>query len=227
VNLTGSALKILHVFDHSVPRPSGYARRSIALLEAQRRLGWHTLQLTSPHHDMPGPTYEEVAGFAFHRTAPVAKTLERAPVLRDIARIHLTARRIRHIASYQKPDLIHAHAPALNAIAATWAGKKLGIPTVYEFSFSEDVASDRAGSLHDRARRLLETYACGKADAIVSIRESLFAGLIARTIPGLPNALLASEPGTDGETQAYLAAYSRALGRPVTAIPTTFRSAVA
>jgi hypothetical protein len=62
--MTGSALKVLHVFDHSVPLMSGYSMRSLALLEAQRRMGWETVHLTTPKHYMAGPTYEEVDGFA-------------------------------------------------------------------------------------------------------------------------------------------------------------------
>ncbi|HXR86991.1 MAG TPA: TIGR04063 family PEP-CTERM/XrtA system glycosyltransferase [Stellaceae bacterium] len=186
--MTGSALKILHVFDHSVPLASGYARRSLALLAAQRRLGWETVHLTTPRHDMPGPTYEEVEGLAFQRTAPVADSLARCPGLGEIALIRATARRIRHIASYEKPDLIHAHSPAPGAIAAAWAGKKLGIPTVYEIrAFSEDAGvangSDTEGSWRYRAMRFVDEHACRKADAIVALSEGLRADLAARGIP--------------------------------------------
>jgi len=183
----GSALKILHVFDHSVPLMSGYSMRGLALLEAQHRLGWETVHLTAPMHTMAGPTYEEVDGFAFHRTAPVAPSLARWAGLNEIALMRATARRIRHIASYEKPDIIHAHSPALNAIAATWAGKKLGIPTVYEVRvFSEDAAvghgADSEGSLRYRAARLLDEHAFRKADAIVTICEGLRADIVARGI---------------------------------------------
>lgn len=161
--------------------------RSLALLEAQHRLGWETVHLTTPKHTMPGPTYEEVDGFAFHRTAPVSSSLARWPGLNEIALIRATARRIRHIASYEKPDLIHAHSPALSAIAATRTGKKLGIPTVYEIrAFSEDVAvgegADTEGSLRYRAARRLDEHAFRKADAIVTICDGLRADIAARGI---------------------------------------------
>ncbi len=185
--LTGSALKVLHVFDHSVPLMSGYSMRSLALLEAQRRMGWETVHLTTPKHYMAGPTYEEVDGFAFHRTAPVANSFARWPGLGEIALMRATARRIRHIASYEKPDIIHAHSPTLNAIAAAWAGKKLGIPTVYEIrAFWEDAAvgngADTEGSLRYRATRKLDEHAFRKADAIVTICEGLRADIAARGI---------------------------------------------
>ena len=36
-------MKILHVLDHSVPLHSGYAFRTLSILEQQRRLGWETI----------------------------------------------------------------------------------------------------------------------------------------------------------------------------------------
>src|SRR5579884_4066642 len=109
LTMSGSVLKVLHVFDHSVPLMSGYSMRSLALLEAQRRMGWETVHLTTPKHYMPGPTLEEADGYRFHRTAPVAPALARWPGVSEAALVRATAERIRWIASYEKPDLIHAH----------------------------------------------------------------------------------------------------------------------
>ena len=39
-------LRILHVFDHSLPLHSGYSFRSLAILREQRALGW---QKTEEH----------------------------------------------------------------------------------------------------------------------------------------------------------------------------------
>ncbi|HVA11977.1 MAG TPA: TIGR04063 family PEP-CTERM/XrtA system glycosyltransferase [Stellaceae bacterium] len=186
--MTGSALKILHVFDHSVPLMSGYSMRSLALLAAQRRMGWKTVHLTTPKHSMAGPTFEEVDGHRFHRTAPVPAYLARLPGIGEAALIRATAKRVRWIASYEKPDIIHAHSPALNAIAATTAGRKLGIPVVYEVrAFWEDAAvgngADTEGSWRYRATRALEDSAFRRADAIVAICEGLRADIAARGMP--------------------------------------------
>jgi PEP-CTERM/exosortase A-associated glycosyltransferase len=186
--VTGSALKILHVFDHSLPLMSGYSMRSLAIVAAQRRMGWETIHLTTPKHCMPGPTFEEIDGHRFHRTAPVAPWLARWPGVGELALIRATAKRIRHIASYEKPDLIHAHSPGLNAIAAISAAKKLGIPTVYEVrAFWEDAAvgngADSEGSWRYRATRALDARAFREADAIVTICEGLRADIAARGIP--------------------------------------------
>jgi PEP-CTERM/exosortase A-associated glycosyltransferase len=167
---------------------SGYSMRSLALIEAQHRMGWETVHLTTPKHSMAGPTFEEVDGHRFHRTAPVPNYLARWPGLGEAALIRATAERIRWIASYEKPDLIHAHSPALNAIAAARAGKKLGIPTVYEVrAFWEDAAvgngTDTEDSLRYRATRALDQIAFRKADAIVAICEGLRADIAARGTP--------------------------------------------
>ena len=41
-------MRILHVLDHSLPLQSGYAFRTAAILREQRRLGWVTMQMTTP-----------------------------------------------------------------------------------------------------------------------------------------------------------------------------------
>ena len=186
--MAGSALKVLHVFDHSVPLMSGYTTRSLALLEAQHRMGWETVHLTTPKHTMAGPTFEEVDGHRFHRTAPVTPMLARWPGLNEAALISATAKRIRWIASYEKPDIIHAHSPGLNAIAAVKAGKKLGIPTVYEVrALWEDAAVGNGTgsdtSLRYRATRAMDNLAFRKADAIVTICEGLRADIASRGTP--------------------------------------------
>jgi glycogen(starch) synthase len=204
--VTGSALKILHVFDHSLPLMSGYSMRSLALIEAQRRMGWETVHLTTPKHYMPGPTVEEIDGLRFHRTAPVANSLARWPGIGEAAMIRATAERIRWIASYEKPDLIHAHSPALNAIAAARAGKKLSIPTVYEVrAFWEDAAvgngTDTEGSLRYKATRFLDNIAFRRADAIVTICEGLRADIAARGAPAEKISVVPN--GVDAEAFAY------------------------
>ena len=67
----------------------------------------------------------------------------------------------RRVAERTRPDLLHAHSPCLNGIAALQAGRKLGIPVVYEMRASwEDAAVDHGttqeGSLRYRLSRALE-----------------------------------------------------------------------
>ena len=57
-------VRILHVLDHSIPLQSGYTFRSRAILQEQRALGWETLQLTGPKHNLGKtlPAMEQVDG---------------------------------------------------------------------------------------------------------------------------------------------------------------------
>ena len=62
-----------------------------------------------------------------------------------------------------KPDIIHAHSPALNGVAALRVGRRRGIPVVYEIrAFWEDAAVDHGTSsawgLRYRITRAMETY---------------------------------------------------------------------
>jgi len=193
------SLRILHVLDHSIPLQSGYTFRTRAILREQRRMGWETFHLTSPKHAAPGGPEEEVDGLHFYRTPPDAGILGRIPVAREFALMRATARRLDEVARRVRPDILHAHSPALNAIPALRVGQRLGIPVVYEVrAFWEDAAADHGTSrewgLRYRLTRALETYALRRADAVTTICEGLKRDIIARGIPErgvtvIPNAV--------------------------------------
>ncbi len=63
-------MKILHILDHSIPVLDGYSLRTLSILKHQRELGWSTVHLTSPKHEIPGPPTEQVDGWEFFRTDP-------------------------------------------------------------------------------------------------------------------------------------------------------------
>lgn len=110
-----------------------------------------------------------------------------------------TARRLHEVVERVKPDILHAHSPALNAIPALRVGRRKGIPVVYEVrAFWEDGAVDHGTSsewgLRYRLTRGLETYALKRADAVTTICEGLRGDIIERGIaPGkvtiIPNAV--------------------------------------
>jgi PEP-CTERM/exosortase A-associated glycosyltransferase len=95
----------------------------------------------------------------------------------------------------ERPHLIHAHSPCLNALAA----QRLGVPLVYELRSSwEDAAVSNGttteGSLRYRASRALESYVLRRADAITTICEGLRAdvlgrGIAAERVTVVPNAV--------------------------------------
>jgi glycogen(starch) synthase len=192
-------MKILHILDHSIPLQSGYAFRTISILREQRALGWHTVQLTTPKHILPGPLMEEVDGWIFHRTRPLGPLVSRLPVVRDMALVVATARRLEALARSERPDILHAHSPALIGIASLMVGRKLGLPTVYEVrALWEDAAVDHgttaAGSLRYRLSRGLETFVLRRCAAITTICEGLRGELLGRGLPAdkitvVPNAV--------------------------------------
>ncbi len=173
-------MRILHVLDHSIPLHSGYTFRTLAILREQRRRGWETVQLTTPKQG-PGAAREEmVEGFRLYRTP----SAEGAGL---VGQMRLTAARIAEVARDEKPDLIHAHSPVLNALPALWTRLSLRIPVVYEMRASwEDAAVDHGttteGSLRYRVSRALETFALKRADRITTICEGLRGDIAVRGI---------------------------------------------
>lgn len=192
-------MRILHILDHSIPLHSGYTFRTISILKEQRALGWETFHLTSPKQTNYTKPEEDVDGWHFFRTQRSAGMLAKLPVLNQLAVINSLAKRLLEVAKQIKPDVLHAHSPALNAIAALRVGRALGIPVVYEIrAFWEDAAVDHGTStewgLRYRLTRAMETYAIRKVDAVTTICEGLRSDIVQRGIPAskvtvIPNAV--------------------------------------
>jgi PEP-CTERM/exosortase A-associated glycosyltransferase len=190
--------RILHILDHSLPLHSGYTFRTLAILRHQRALGWHTIHLTGERQGGSGGE-QQVDGWHFFRTRPLGSWWARLPVLRHLAVIAGLTRRLRQVALRERPDVLHAHSPALNAVAALRVGRALGIPVVYEIrAFWEDAAADHGasptGGLRYRLTRALDNYVLRRVDAVTTICEGLRTDLIARGVPAkqvtvIPNAV--------------------------------------
>ncbi len=193
------SIRILHVLDHSIPLHSGYTFRTRSILQAQRARGWQTFHLTSPKQGASSAARETVDGLEFYRTAPASGPLAKLPVLNQVAVINALAARLLEVAKEVQPDVLHAHSPALNAVAALRVGRKLGIPVVYEIrAFWEDAAVDHGTSkewgLRYRLTRAMETWALQRVDAATTICEGLRSEIIGRGIPAkkievIPNAV--------------------------------------
>lgn len=192
-------MRILHVLDHSIPLHSGYTFRTLAILREQRALGWDTLHLTSPKHRGTDALEESVEGLHFYRTPLPESSLARVAGLREQREMAATERRLEEIVAFDRPDVIHAHSPVLNAMPALRVGRRHGIPVVYEVrAFWEDAAVDhgtsREGSARYRLTRALESRALRRADAVTTICEGLRADIVARGIDArkvtvIPNAV--------------------------------------
>lgn len=192
-------MRILHILDHSIPLHSGYTFRSANILRQQRALGWHTAHVTGLKQGASAQAEETVDGLHFYRTAVSGNPLFRLPGLDQWEVVRTLARRIEEVAAVEKPDILHAHSPALNGLAALRAGRTLGLPVVYECrAFWEDAAVDhgtsREGGLRYRLTRAMETRVFQRADAVTTICEGLRAeiasrGIAADKITVIPNAV--------------------------------------
>ena len=150
-------MRILHVLDHSLPVQSGYSFRSAAIIREQRKLGWDTIHVTSPKHGAAKAPVEEHEGLRFYRTPEPRGVLARTPMLNQLAVVRALRDRIREVIELERADVIQAHSPCLNALAAL----NLGKPLVYELRSSwEDAAvssgTTTEGSLRYRLSRGLE-----------------------------------------------------------------------
>ncbi|MGV7206270.1 TIGR04063 family PEP-CTERM/XrtA system glycosyltransferase [Oxalobacteraceae bacterium A2-2] len=183
-------MRILHILDHSAPLHSGYAFRTLEILRHQRKLGWHTLHLTGNRQGQQhgAGLEQQVEGWHFYRTAPPQRRWARLPLLRQWAAIDSLAARLRDVAQLGRVQILHAHSPALNALAALRVGTELGLPVAYEVrAFWEDAAASHgtspAGGARYRLTRALETYAVRRAGAVITICDGLRADLLRRGVP--------------------------------------------
>lgn len=178
-------MKILHVLDHSIPLHSGYTFRTRSILKEQHKLGIETCHVTSPKHGNLQIETEEVDGLKFYRSAPISGLMSKLPVLNQMSYIAPMVKRILEVIEIEKPDIIHAHSPALNGLAALKAGRKSGLPVVYEIrAFWEDAAVDHGTCKEDdlryRLTRKMETHVVKHANAVTTICQGLKIDLIGR-----------------------------------------------
>jgi PEP-CTERM/exosortase A-associated glycosyltransferase len=198
-------MRILHILDHSIPLHSGYTFRTLSLLNEQRALGWETDHVTSPKQGACASPEENVDGWHFFRTTPATTWMGKTPGLKQLALIKQLERRLTEVAQVFKPDVLHAHSPALNAIAALRVGRRLGIPVVYEIrAFWEDAAVDHGTSrewgIRYRLTRAMETYAVRHVDAVTTICEGLRTDILARGIPQQKVTVIPNAVNTDSFT---------------------------
>ena len=212
-------MKILHILDHSIPLHSGYTFRTKAILQQQRKLGWETAHVTSIKHIADYQEEETIDRLHFYRTRPSGSPFSKITVLSQWDVIATLAKRLDQVIQREKPDILHAHSPALNGLAALRAGKKHKIPVVYECrAFWEDAAVDHGtsseGGLRYRLTKALETHVFRQADAVTTICEGLKQDILTRGVPAekitvIPNAVDIETFSMNGERDEAL---SKSLG---------------
>ncbi len=183
--------RVLHVLDHSLPLHSGYTFRTRAIMKAQGSAGLEVRGITGLRHETQiekesqASPVETVDGLTFHRTSGVPHG---PAMIRELREIGALAHSIREVARDWRPDVIHAHSPALCGGGALRAARALGVPLVYEIrAFWEDAAvgnrTGTQGSAKYRLTRALETQIAERADAVFTICDGLRDDLIERGIP--------------------------------------------
>jgi PEP-CTERM/exosortase A-associated glycosyltransferase len=192
-------MRILHVLDHSIPLHSGYTFRTRNILRQQRNLGWETCHVTGLKQGPGTAVEEEVDDLHFYRTTAPKSLADSLPLFNQLRVVMTLEKRLDEVIEREKPDVLHAHSPALNGLAALRAGKKYGIPVVYECrAFWEDAAVDHGtsseGGIRYRLTRALETKVFREASAVTTICEGLRGDIVSRGIASekvtvIPNAV--------------------------------------
>ena len=185
-------MRILHVLDHSLPYFSGYSFRSSYIINTQRQMGLSPFVVTSPKHENFSASQETLDDVAYYRVRwPGFHFLpapQKFPLLRHSACVAALAAEITRLARELKIDVIHAHSPSLDGLAAGRAARKLKLPWLYELRYYEEDAAVDRGKITDhspryRLARMLEQKVLESADVVVTIATSLHADLIRRGIP--------------------------------------------
>ncbi len=212
--------RILHILDHSLPLHSGYCFRTRAILKAQEALGHAVAGVTGVRQQRNGALspdpVECVDGLTFYRTAGEANG---PALIREWREISLLSDRICEVVAESRPDILHAHSPALNGMAAVQAARRTGLPLLYEIrAFWEDAAVGNGTGRADSAKywltRQLENHVVNSADAVAVICEGLRGDLVRRGVPA--DKITVSPNGVDmtlfGEAEARDAALAAELG---------------
>ena len=180
-------MKILHILDHYKPHFSGYVFRSSYIMKHQREFGLEPVIVTSPKHGNTEKPLEEIDNIRIYSTQQ--NNFGNMPFIKEVRLMKALQKRIEKIISKENPDIIHAHSPSLNGISALRAGKKYGVPVVYEVrALWEDAAVDhgtfKGSSFKYSASRFVETQLFKRADALFAICNGLKNEIVSRGIPG-------------------------------------------
>ena len=193
--------RILHILDHSLPLHSGYCFRTRAIMKAQIASGLTVAGVTGVRQNQHGyfatQPLEEADGLSFFRTL---EQVQGPSPIREWREVAVLADRIEQVIHEWQPDILHAHSPALNGLAALRAAEKTGLPLVYEIrAFWEDAAvgngTGKVNSPRYWLTKQLENHVVSGADAIAVICEGLRSDLISRGVE--PEKIPISPNGVD------------------------------
>ncbi|MER7072330.1 glycosyltransferase family 4 protein [Terrabacter sp. NPDC000476] len=180
-------LAVVHVVTNALPEvQAGYTVRTQGIVAAQRAAGTNAHVCTPPgfpvtagHLGAPG--FTSLAGVPYHRDLRRGRRLDRPDAL-----LAAYAETVAALGRAVGADVLHAHSKHLNAQAALLAGRRLGVPVVYEArGFLEDTWRSRGGdpgSDFYRWTRSTETRCLGLADAVVTLSQGMRDAIVDRGV---------------------------------------------
>jgi PEP-CTERM/exosortase A-associated glycosyltransferase len=185
---TMTAVRVLHVLDHSLPLLSGYSVRSHYVQRAQLNAGIEPVAVTSPKQG-PAANDEHIDGLTYLRVPALSRALGGyVPGIRELRLMQRLAVRLAREVRARRIDLLHAHSPLLNGFPALWIARRASVPVVYEVrALWEDaaVAYHRISVRSSRYRltRRLETWLLRHVDAVGVISQGLAHEIRQRGVP--------------------------------------------
>ncbi len=180
--------RILHILDHSLPLHSGYTFRTRAIMKSQIASGLTVAGVTGVRQNQHGflgeRPQDSSEGLDFFRTMEEVQGPSPVKEWREVA---VLADRIEQVVRDWQPDVLHAHSPALNGLAALRASQRTGLPLLYEIrAFWEDAAvgngTGKEGNPRYWLTRQLENHVVSGADAVAVICEGLKTDLMSRGV---------------------------------------------
>ena len=153
---------------------------------ARKERGFDVVAVTSPLQKTQNPPADTIDEIRYLRDT--AKLNGAGPGVREWKLYRMIVSRLREAVAAERPDIIHAHSPVYNGLAAMKVASESGLPFVYEMrAVWEDAAVDRkkfsTASLFYGGARAAETRVFRKAHAVVTICEGLRGEVLSRGIP--------------------------------------------
>ncbi|MBI3769542.1 MAG: glycosyltransferase [Deltaproteobacteria bacterium] len=194
---------------------TGASIRSRYIAETQARLGIEPLVISSPFQAPADPGQssgvERLAGIEYHRCFDARydqrfMVARKSPLtrLRKLTALPSFTRFVRRVVTERQVDVIHGHSLFFCGLAAVFAARRLGIPSIYEVrSLIEDTlvreGGATEGSVIYRAYRWFDDLAIRLADHIITISKGLRRELIERGVLDARITVIAN--GVDVQTQ--------------------------
>ncbi|MGB7449570.1 MAG: glycosyltransferase family 4 protein [Ornithinimicrobium sp.] len=193
---------VLHVLSGALPEhQSGYTVRSQGILEGQRASGLDARAVTRLGFPVDtgvfGAASEvEVQGVPYYRLLP-----SRGVPLPGRARQEMALGEVESLVRRLKPDVLHAHSKHENAQIAVVAGRRLGVPVVYEArGFLEETWVSTGGDPHTdfyRWTREAETRCMQQVEQVITLSTAMAQDIVGRGIAAervhvVPNAVSSS-----------------------------------